>query len=141
MTERSGGRWVKGHSGNPAGPQSTDKGRAALREAIRKHIPGVVTKLVELAKDGDVQAARTLLERVLPPIRAEAAAVELPTLAHAKTLTEQGAAVIGAVAAGELAPDVASALLSGIGAQGRMEEIDELRRRMDALERMTNGDA
>ncbi|MBK8664993.1 MAG: hypothetical protein IPN21_03505 [Burkholderiales bacterium] len=83
------------------------------------------------------QAARLLLERAVAPLRAmePAQALTLPD----GTLTEQGRAVLAAVAAGELAPGQGSALLSAIGALARVAEIDELVRRIEALE-AGNGD-
>ena len=56
----------------------------------------MVAVLVERALGGDVGAARLLLERVIPPLRAaeEVAPVALPD----GTLTEKGAALLVAVA-------------------------------------------
>ena len=128
--------WAKGQSGNPAGKASkgTTEARAALRENILKQMPAVVRKLLAQAKAGDVQAARTLLERVLPAVKAEALPVVLPAVAAAATATEQAALIVKAVASGELAPDVAGQLLSGIGQAVRIHEVDELERRIQELE-------
>lgn len=70
--------------------------------------------------------------RVIPPLRAteEAALLALPS----GTLTEQGRAVLGAVASGELAPGQGAALLAAIGTLARVVELDELARRVAALE-------
>lgn len=126
--------WQPGQSGNPAGRPKADGGRSELREAIRQHVPAIILKLVELAKAGDVFAARTLMERVLPPLRPEAAMVALPDLAAASSLTAQGAVLVRAVANGELAPDVASKLLSGLMQAAHITKIDELERRLLELE-------
>jgi hypothetical protein len=79
-----------------------------------------------------VGAARLLLERVIPPVKAseETAPLTLPD----GTLTEQGRAVLGAVAAGELAPGQGAALLAAIGTLARVVEVDELGRRLSVLE-------
>ncbi|MCK6417296.1 MAG: hypothetical protein L6Q63_17510 [Giesbergeria sp.] len=79
-----------------------------------------------------MQAARLLLERALPPIKAVEAtqALSLPD----GTLTEQGRAVLASVAAGELAPGQGAALLGAIGTLARVAEIDELTQRITALE-------
>ncbi len=50
------------------------------------------------------------------------------------TLTEQGRAVLASVAAGELAPGQGAALLGAIGTLARVSEVDELARRIEALE-------
>ena len=85
------------------------------------------------AKSGDVQAARLILERILPPVKAIEQAVELQLPADG-TLTAQGRAVLSAVAGGDLAPSQGAALLGAIGTLARVTEIDELTARIAALE-------
>lgn len=126
--------WKPGQSGNPAGRAKSDLGRAALREQIAEALPAVIKKLITLAKAGDVQAARTLLERVLPPVRPEASLIDLPDVASAEGFTAQADALIKAAVRGEVAPDVAARLLSGVAQSARTAEIDELARRIAALE-------
>ena len=89
------------------------------------------------AKAGDVQAARLILERVLPPIKAIEQAVELQ-LPDGGTLTAQGRAVLSAVAGGELAPSQGAALLGAIGTLARVTEIDEMEARLTKLEEKQN---
>ena len=137
MTERqgSGGRWLPGQSGNPAGRRPGTGEVAKLRAAIAEHVPEIVGKLVEAAKAGDVQAARLLLERTLPPLKPseEPASVALPS----GSLAEQGRALLAAAAAGELAPGQVAALLGALGTLARVVEVDELTRRVEALEART----
>lgn len=126
------GRWKAGESGNPKGrPAGTGK-VAEIRAAIAAHVPELLQALVTKALDGDVGAARLLLERTVAPLRAvePAQALTLPD----GTLTDQGRAVLKAVAAGELAPGQGASLLSAIGALARVAEIDELTARIEALE-------
>lgn len=105
---------------------------APLREAIAQHVPGIVDKLLTQALEGDTQAARLLLERVLPPLKAteQTQVLTLPD----GSLSDQGRAVLAAVAAGELAPAQGSALVAAIGQLARVVEIDELQRRIERLE-------
>ena len=55
------------------------------------------------------------------------------------TLTEHGRAVLSAVAAGELPPAQGAQLVAAIGQLARVVEIDELERRIAALEGSRNG--
>ena len=77
-------------------------------------------------------AARLLLERVLPAIKA----VDQPVFfdVPAGGLADRGEAVLAAVAVGEIAPDQAQAVLSGLAALAKLEDTDELERRIAALE-------
>ncbi|MEC5218396.1 hypothetical protein RCH09_003365 [Actimicrobium sp. GrIS 1.19] len=134
MTEqKKRGRWSAGESGNPKGrtPGTGEVGR--LRAAISVHLPEIIEQLVSKARDGDSQAARLLLERVLPPMKAIESMVTLD-LPVGAGLTEQGQAIVQAVAAGTLAPGQGAALLSGLGSVAKLKEIDELSARITALE-------
>ncbi|MDE1947544.1 MAG: hypothetical protein KGL43_02790 [Burkholderiales bacterium] len=131
-TTKRPGRWKPGESGNPRGrkPGSGEVGK--LRTSIAKHVPEIITKLVEQAKGGDPGAARLLLERVIPPLKAaeQPAPIDLPDGA----LSEQGRAVLAAAGTGTLAPGQAAQLLAGLGALAKLIETDELAARIAALE-------
>ena len=63
--------WKQGQSGNPKGrPRKSQKTMAQLRSQISEHLPDVIEVLAYAAKDGDVQAARILVERCVPSMRA-----------------------------------------------------------------------
>lgn len=128
----SGGRWQRGVSGNPAGRRPGTGEVARLRAAIAEHLPEIIDKLKVAALNGDVAAARLLLERVIPPTKAaeDVAALQLPD----GTLTAQGRAVLAAVGAGDLAPGQGAALLASLGTLARITETDELVRRIETLE-------
>ncbi|MDO9011200.1 MAG: DUF5681 domain-containing protein [Gallionella sp.] len=127
------GRWKEGESGNPNGRKPGTGAVAKLRESIAAHLPEIITQLVIKAKEGDAQAARLLLERVLPPMKAIEQPVEL-SLPDGEGMTAQGVAIVQAVAAGILAPGQGAALLTGLGALARIKEIDELEKRITQLE-------
>jgi polyhydroxyalkanoate synthesis regulator phasin len=127
------GGWKPGQSGNPNGrpPGSSEVGR--LRAAISEHLPKIIEQLVQKARDGDTQAARLLLERVLPPVKATESTIEVD-LPEGASLTEQGEAIVRAVADGTIPPGQAGALLTGLGTVARLKELDELTARIEALE-------
>ena len=127
------GRFQPGRSGNPAGkPPGTLTVVTKLRKLI--DVEKIIERLQKAALEGDVQAARTLLERALPIYRVSAEPVELPELDAAAELTDKAKAVLTAVASGRVPPDVGSQLVSAIGSVSRVAEIDELLRRVAALE-------
>jgi hypothetical protein len=125
--------FVKGKSGNPKGRPPGIVNQAKLRESIAKNIPEILAAMVEQAKAGDTQAARLLLDRTLPAIKPTDTPVVLP-LAGAD-LGADGRAVIAATGQGDISPDQAKTLLSGLGTLARITEVDELVRRIEALEK------
>ena len=132
------GRWKAGESGNPKGRTPGTGEVAKLRDSIAKHLPAIITQLVTKAKAGDAQAARLLLERVLPPMKPIEQAVAL-SLPDGEGITGQGRAIVQAVADGTLAPGQGAQLLAGLGSLARIVEIDELERRITQLEGVKNG--
>lgn len=126
----------KGKSGNPTGKPIGAKSRLTkLREGLTKDLPGLLDKVKSAALAGDMTAAKMLLDRTLPPVRAESAPVHIPELAEGKTLSEKAQAIINAVANGVLAPSIASELLSALGAVCKIIETDDLENRIAALEK------
>ena len=127
------GRWKTGESGNPKGKTPGSGELQRLRAAIGEHVPEIIAQLVTAARGGDVQAARLILERVLPPVKAieQTQSIEIP---KDGTLTNQGRAVLSAVADGELAPSQGAALIGAIGLLARITEVDELAARITVLE-------
>ena len=105
---------------------------------MAEHVPALVAVLLERAMAGDIGAARLLLERTVAPLKA--AEQSTPLALPVGTLTEQGRAVIAAVASGELAPSQGAALLSSLGTLAKLTEADELARRIDALEALSATD-
>ena len=131
-TDRKTTKWKPGQTGNPKGRPPGQSEITRLRASIAEHIPSIVDQLVTAAKAGDVQAARLILERVLPPVKAIEQAVELQ-LPEGGTLSDQGRAVLSAVALDNMAPGQGAQLLAAIGS-ARVIEIDELADRVAALE-------
>ena len=126
------GRWKPGESGNPKGRTPGTGEVAAIRAAIADRVPELLAAMMTRALDGDVGAARLLLERAVAPLKAaeQPQALSLPD----GTLTDKGRAVLASVAAGELAPGQGAALLGAIGTLARVTELDELAARITALE-------
>lgn len=132
-TRKSPTGWAKGKSGNPKGRPPGVGQIAQLRAAIESSVPGILDSMVASALSGDVAAARLLLERTVPPIKP----VELPQMLNIPadaSLTDQGKAVMRAVADGEIATGQAAALIAALAALGRVIELDELTERITRLE-------
>lgn len=125
-------QWKPGQSGNPAGRPKGTGPFAAVREKIAGEMPEIITVLAAQAKGGDVAAARLLMERVYPALKP----VEVPTPIEmpGESLTARANAVLSAVSDGDLAPSQGAALIGAIGALSKVIEIDELIRRVEALE-------
>lgn len=72
-----------------------------------------------------------LLDRITPILKSQALPITLPPQ---NSLTEQGEAVIKATMSGQIPPDIGSQLLTALSHQLKIVEIDDLTKRVEALE-------
>lgn len=123
----------KGASGNPQGrPKGIKDRRVVLRELFERHAEKLAAKAVEAALNGDAQAMRICIDRVVPALKAREDTSPLPEFTG--TLTERGEACLNAMAYGQLTPSETASLLSALASQAKLTETDELERRIAALE-------
>lgn len=124
-------KWEKGESGNPHGRPAHPMAER-FREAVEPRLPVIITAMADAAANGDAQAAKLLLDRAIPPFKP----VAHPTGFHLEggSLTERAESILAAVAAGALAPSDGKGLIDGLAALARLIEMDEIERRLKALE-------
>lgn len=126
-------KFKPGQSGNPAGRPKDKTPATLLRKSIADDMPEIVKTLVDLAKGGDVQAAKVLLDRICPPLRPQALPVNIETGA---TLPETGGNVVNATLSGNIAPDIGSMLIRALAEQGKLIELQEMADRLQRLEKL-----
>ncbi|MGZ8910684.1 MAG: DUF5681 domain-containing protein [Methylococcaceae bacterium] len=122
-----------GKSGNPAGRRPGQTPGAKIRKAIEERKDEIVQSVIEAAIAGDMQACKMLLDRITPPLKPVAAQIAL-SVPEGAGLSEQGAVVITAALSGQIPPDIGSQLITALAAQSRIIEIDDLTKRIEALE-------
>ena len=124
--------FAKGKSGNPSGrPKGIRDKRTALRDLLTPHAPDLVAKAVELAMQGDTTALRLCIDRLIPPLKAQATQTQLDA---SGTLSERGETILKAITAGELDPATGNSLISALATQARLQEITAIEERLTALE-------
>ncbi|WP_417584629.1 DUF5681 domain-containing protein [Nitrincola sp.] len=125
------GRWVKGSTPNPSGRPKTAS--AELKRQLAQHGTQVVQTVVDAALAGDLTACKLVLDRISPALKPVASPIniELPDNAG---LAGTARAFVDAAATGKIPPDVAGQLVTAVASLARITEIDELERRLTALE-------
>jgi hypothetical protein len=116
-------------SGRPRGNVTAQK----LREAIAQDLPDILSTLTRLAKSGDVQAAKLLLDRVLPALRPQQESFIVNTI-EGDTLADKGNLILDNVFRGDLSSDAGAVLLTALANQAKIEEFVTLEARITALE-------
>lgn len=132
MTKKDS-RFQPGKSGNPAGrpPGITDK-RTKFRKLFEDDAADVIRKVVEKAKEGDMTAARMVVERIAPPIKARGNPIH--TAIPDGTFEEQAKAIFEGLNNGELSAEELTAMIGAVTQRAKLAEIDELKKRIEALE-------
>ena len=116
----------KGVSGNPAGRPKGSGLAGRLRKAIAEDADEVLQSVISQAKAGDLVAAKILLDRIVPPLKPEAQAVQINALLSSGDLAGKADAVIHAAGSGDIAPDIAAQLISAVATLAKVIEVDQL---------------
>ncbi|NBC49635.1 MAG: hypothetical protein GVY22_16995 [Gammaproteobacteria bacterium] len=87
--------------------------------------------MVELALEGDVAAAKTLLDRIAPPLRARDEAVSVPVSGDPANDARE---VVRALGRSEITPVEAATAMRAISEAAKVSELADLENRIAALE-------
>jgi hypothetical protein len=125
-----------GKSGNPAGrPKgSRNKTTLALEALLDGEAEAITRKAVEMALDGDTTAMRLVMDRIMPPRRERPIMFEMPKMETAADAVKASAALVDAVAAGDITPSEAGELSKLVDGFTRAVELHEIQQRLDKLE-------
>ena len=126
------GRFKAGISGNPNGRPRAEN--ATLRIQLSEKGVEVVNKVLKAALSGDMQACKMVLDRISPTLRPQTASIVIDTPLP-KSISEIARVFVEAAANGQLPPDTATQLVTAVGTLARVIEVDELKARLESLER------
>jgi len=106
------GQFKPGQSGNPKGRPLGSKHKATLaaQALLDGAVEGLTRKCILLALEGNPIALRLCLERLVPPRKERALEIKLPAMKVLRDAGKLSAAIIQAVARGELTPSEGEAL-------------------------------
>jgi hypothetical protein len=114
-------------------PGSRNRTTVVAEALLKGEEVELVRKGVELAKAGDVQMLKFLLDRILPKDRS--VCVDIPQMEAASDAIDALGAIIDAVGSGRIAPNEGSAVASLVVARARMINDAELNLRLDDIEK------
>lgn len=124
-------KFQPGQSGNPSGkPKGAKDKRVALRDLLQPHAKELIKVAVDLAKMGDGAALKICMDRLVAPIREEPIHVTVPKITGPDDCTTAQAAVLNAVACGEMLPSEGQVLSGLIEAQRRAYETTALAKQL-----------
>lgn len=122
------GRFAPGNGGRPKGTRN--RVNRALDKLFSGHATAVAEATIRAAESGDTTAMRLVLERAFPaPKDRHLSPIELP-----ESPPEAAAAIVRAVAGGELTPSDGERLMALTKARAELASLEEIERRLAALE-------
>jgi Family of unknown function (DUF5681) len=130
------GRFRKGQSGNPKGrPPGSRNAMSLLVEGLLEgEADAIMRAVIEQAKKGEPAAQRLCLERMLPVKRERVVTIDLPPINCPADAKRAMAAIIGAVAQGDLSASEASQISEMINAYLKAWGATDLADRLDQVE-------
>ncbi|MSP20019.1 MAG: hypothetical protein EXQ93_00490 [Alphaproteobacteria bacterium] len=126
------GRFAKGWSGRPKG--ALGKATLVSRQLLEAGAEELMRDIIRRALDGDADAQRLCVSRLLPPRRDVPVDVELPAIVTAKNAADAMGKVTALVGSGELTPSEGHKIVVMIEIQRCAIETGDLERRILALE-------
>lgn len=141
VTEKTGGqqtagRFQKGQSGNPAGRPvgARHKTTLAVQALLDGEGEALTRRAIDLALSGDTVALRLCLERLAPPRKDVPLTIDLPPVAKPSDVFAAQAAILSAVASGEITTSEGAALAALVETARKTIETQDLEQRLAALE-------
>ena len=128
--------WQSGVSGNPAGrpPGARHQATVAAEALLDGEAEAVARKAIELAKSGEMAAIRLVMDRICPPRKDRPIRFALPKLEQASDALAAAAAIVEAVASGDLTPSEAAELSRVVSAYAATLEAADFDARLRKLE-------
>lgn len=142
MPENTGGiqengRFKKGRSGNPGGKPKGARHKASLMAEMlfENEIDTVCHQVINQAKQGNLQAAKIILDRLMPPKKDRPINFKLPFIQNAADIVETGRRICYAVGNGEITPLEGESLSKIVEVQARNIELFDFGNRLEAIEK------
>src|SRR3712207_3459778 len=121
--------------GNPGKPKGArHKTTLAIDALLDGDAENLTRKAIEMALGGDTVALRLCLDRLAPVRKDRPVTFALPEIETTADLPKASAALLEAVASGELTPSEAAELGKLVEAHVRAIEVTDIQARLDALE-------
>lgn len=125
----------KGQSGNVSGRPVGSGVAGIIRKAINEKAPELLQVVIDKAlTEGDAQAALALLNKIIPNLKAANEPVQF-NLDTNKGLSSTGEQIVQSIADGSVPLDSGTQLLGSLASLAKLQEIDELTSRIEALEK------
>jgi hypothetical protein len=131
-----------GHNGapqpprGPGRPKGSKNRRHAICENLMRDEEAEVTRaMIVAAKNGDVSAAKIILDRIAPIRKGSPVFFDLPPVLDAAGLGQAFDIVLRAISEGEITPESGASIAAILAARLKVIEVVDFAERLSAIER------
>lgn len=134
------GRYRKGRSGNPNGKPKGARNRSTLAaEALLEgSLDKICKRVEEEALNGNMQAAKMILERFLPPRKDRCIKIDLPPITTYSDVLNAVGFIVNAVGKGKITPSEGELLSRTVESYSKALESYQLESRLKSIEESIN---
>jgi len=118
--------------GRPKGSRNRDT--APAKTLLEEYTPHLTRKLIALALEGNAQALRICMERIMPAPRDACVPIKLPKIKSAEDIASAAEKVMRSIGKGLLSPSEAETIMSVLKGQSRVLEDAGTEKRVQKLE-------
>jgi hypothetical protein len=129
-------KFSKGYSGNPNGrPKgSLNKATLAIKNMFDGEAEEVGRKAIEMAKNGDMQAIKLIIERIIAPRKENLINFDFSEIESGNTLIQAGNSIMLATSQGQITISEAKELFSILDSMRKNIEIESVEKRLSEIE-------
>lgn len=130
-------QFQKGKSGNPKGKPKGARHQSSLlvERLFTDEVQDICQSVITEAKAGNMQAARIILDRLLPPRKDIPIQIDLPKIESSSDILHAVGCITNAIGSGQISPSEGEALARIVDIHTRAIELIEFERRLTALEK------
>jgi Family of unknown function (DUF5681) len=131
------GKYKKGFSGNPKGKPkgARNKSTLAAEALLEGSLEEICKKVEEEALNGNMQAAKMILERFLPPRKDRCIEIDLPSIDTFEDIHNAVGFILYAVGKGKITPSEGELLARMIESYSKALEAYEFEARLKSIEK------
>src|SRR5512135_1531773 len=100
----------------------------------------VVNAVIDKAIEGDISAAKLILDRLVPPLRATDPPVNIPRPGDSDDIADQSRLILDSLLSGGVGPNIALRIMQGLALHQTMTDIRDLEARISRLEEVSTND-
>ena len=131
---KSDGTFAEGNSLGGRKHGARNKTTLAVEALLEGEHEALTRAAIKNALEGDTTALRLCLDRIAPVRKDSPVTFDLPKIETAKDALKASAALLAAVAAGEVTPDEAGRVMALLTSHRALVETSDLANRIEALE-------